>query len=36
MKAKALASVDITDLPATVRAQSPAKTATIMTFMKQL
>ena len=36
MKAKALASVDITDLPAAVRARSPLKSATIMNFMKQL
>lgn len=36
MKAKALASVDITDLPAAARAQSPAKTASIMNFMRQL
>jgi site-specific recombinase XerD len=35
MKAKALASVDITDLP-TARAISPGKSATIMNFMKQL
>ena len=35
MKAKALASVDITDLPA-ARARSPGKSATIMNFMKQL
>jgi site-specific recombinase XerD len=35
MKAKALASVDITDLPA-ARTRSPAKSATIMNFMKQL
>lgn len=36
MKAKALASVDITDLPAAVRARSPLKSATIMSFMKRL
>ena len=35
-KAKALASVDITGLPAAVRARSPLKSATIMNFMKQL
>lgn len=35
MKAKALASVDITDLP-DARARSPEKLATIMNFMKQL
>ncbi len=35
MKAKALASVDITDLPPT-RGRSPGKSATIMNFMKQL
>ena len=34
MKAKALASVDITDLPTAVR--SPLKSATIMNFMRQL
>jgi len=36
MKAKALACVDITDLPAAVRAKSSAEAATIMNFMKQL
>lgn len=36
MKAKALASVDITDLPAAARAPSSAKSATIMNFMKEL
>ncbi len=36
MKAKALASVDITDLPAAARARLPVKSATIMNFMKQL
>lgn len=36
MKAKALASVDITDLPAAARARSPGKSATIMNFMRQL
>ena len=35
MKAKALASVDITDLPA-ARARPLAKSATVMNFMKQL
>jgi site-specific recombinase XerD len=35
MKAKALASVDIADLP-NARARSPEKLATIMNFMKQL
>lgn len=36
MKAKALAIVDITDLPGAARARSPGKSTTIMTFMKQL
>ena len=36
MKAKALASVDITDLPATARARSPGRSTTIMNFMRQL
>lgn len=36
MKAKALASVDITDLPAAARARSPEMSATTMNFMKQL
>ena len=36
MKAKALASVDITDLPAAARAKSPGKSVTIMNFMRQL
>lgn len=36
MKAKALASVDITDLPVAVRARSPVKSATVMSFMRQL
>jgi integrase/recombinase XerD len=35
MKAKALASVDITDLPA-ARARSPGRSVTIMNFMRQL
>lgn len=35
MKAKALASVDITDLPA-ARVKSPGKADSIMNFMKQL
>ena len=33
---KALASVDITDLPADVRARLPLKSATILNFMKRL
>ncbi len=36
MKAKALASVDITDLPAAARTTSALKRPTIMSFMKQL
>lgn len=36
MKAKALACVDITDLPTAARARSPAKSATIMNFMRQI
>jgi len=36
MKAKALASVDITDLPAAARTKSSGKSAKIMNFMKQL
>lgn len=36
MKAKALASVDITDLPAGVRTRSSGESAKIMNFMKQL
>jgi len=36
MKAKALACVDITDLPAAARTKSSANSATIMNFMKQL
>jgi len=36
MKAKALASVDITDLPPDVRARSPLKSATIMNFLRQM
>lgn len=36
MKAKALASVDITDLPNFARTRSPEKSASIMNFMKQL
>ena len=35
MKAKALASVDITDLPA-ARMKSPGKADSVMDFMKQL
>jgi len=36
MKAKALASVDITDLPAAARARSSGESTTIMNFMRQL
>lgn len=36
MKAKALASVDITDLPAVARTRSSSKSDTIMNFMRQL
>jgi len=36
MKAKALTSVDITDLPTTARPQSPGKSTTVMSFMRQL
>jgi site-specific recombinase XerD len=36
MKAKALASVDITDLPAAAQTKSSGKSAKIMNFMKQL
>jgi integrase/recombinase XerD len=36
MKAKALASVDITDLPAAARTKSQGQSAKIMNFMTQL
>jgi site-specific recombinase XerD len=36
MKAKALACVDITDLPAAARTKSSGKVVTIMNFMKEL
>jgi site-specific recombinase XerD len=36
MKAKALASVDITDLPGAARVRSSLKPPTIMSFMRQL
>jgi len=36
MKAKALASLDITDLPAAAGARSSVKSATIMNFMREL
>jgi hypothetical protein len=36
MKAKALASVDITDLPTGARVNPSSNTTTIMSFMKQL
>ncbi|MEO7852291.1 MAG: tyrosine-type recombinase/integrase [Rubrivivax sp.] len=36
MKARALASVDITDLPGASRARSPVKSVTIMNFMRDL
>lgn len=36
MKAKALASVDITDLPSAAQTRSSTKATTVMSFMKQL
>ena len=36
MKAKALASVDITDLPTAARPQSADKSTSVMSFMRQL